>query len=242
MTLFTSIVRKQNKLPVRCFTFLMTIHFFFVLSVLSSVPARADQGDEEEKRRTQPTRILSGSDHDYTFTPGSAIQVTIWQEPDLSGNFSIDSQGFVILPLIGMVNVTRFSPESLESYLEQEYSSYLRNPIIQTLPLIRVSVLGNVRYPGLYRVEPDRPIWDVIAMAGGPTERGDVTRMYVSRGGEVINENLLVAYEEGVSLREIGIDSGDQVVVPHYKGPFPWRMIISLASLGVSIWALSTRN
>jgi len=106
--------------------------------------------------------------------------------------------------------LARFTPESLESYLREEYSSYLRNPIIQASPLIRVSVLGYVRDPGSYRVEPDRPLWDVIAMAGGPNDSGDITQMLVSRSAVVRNDNLLTAYEEGVSLREIGIQSGDQ--------------------------------
>jgi len=224
---------------------MLTAQLFFVLNVFHYSPGWAQGEDDKEREETRnmwsTRRLNSDLDYDFKFEPGSAIQVTIWQEPDLSGNFSIDSEGYVILPLIGKVHVSRFTPESLESYLQQEYASYLRNPIIQTLPLIRISVIGYVRDPGLYRVEPDRPLWDVVAVAGGPTNNGDVTRLYVSRGGEVVNDNLLVAYEEGISLREVGIRSGDQVVIPQSKGPFPWRMLISIGSLGVSIWAIATR-
>ena len=201
-----------------------------------------EQDDEGNSREVSHARIYPNPDIDFKFTPGSAIQVTIWQEPDLSGNFSIDRQGYVILPLSGKVNVMRSTPERLECYLREAYSSYLRSPIIQTLPPIRVSVLGHVQDTVLYRVEPDRPLWDIIEMAGGPSNKGDVTRMYVMRGGEKVNENLLLAYEEGISLREIGIESGDQVIVPHPKGPFPWRTMLSVASLTVSVWAIATRN
>jgi polysaccharide export outer membrane protein len=215
-----------------------------VLNVSSYSQGLANQReeDEDDSRRTLTAPFYPNTDLDFKFLPGSAIQVTIWQEPDLSGNFSIDSQGYVILPLIGKVNVIRFTPESLKSYLKEEYSSYLRNPIIQILPLIRVSVLGFVLKPGLYRVEPDRPLWDVIELAGGPTEKGDVMRMSVMRGGLTINENLLDAYEKGISLREIGVESGDQLLIRHRKGPFPWRTLLSLASLSVSIWAIATRR
>jgi polysaccharide export outer membrane protein len=215
-----------------------------VLNVSSYSQGLANQReeDEDDSRRTLTAPFYPNTDLDFKFLPGSAIQVTIWQEPDLIGNFSIDSQGYVILPLIGKVNVIRFTPESLKSYLKEEYSSYLRNPIIQILPLIRVSVLGFVLKPGLYRVEPDRPLWDVIELAGGPTEKGDVMRMSVMRGGLTINENLLDAYEKGISLREIGVESGDQLLIRHRKGPFPWRTLLSLASLSVSIWAIATRR
>jgi polysaccharide export outer membrane protein len=241
--LFYSSMRRQRKRSVRCLIFLLTVQLFFVLNVYDYSPVWAGEEEEKEepKNRWLTRRINTNPDYDFKFEPGSAIQLTIWQEPDLSGDFSIDSQGYVILPLIGKINVERFTPESLEGYLQQEYSSYLRNPIIQTLPLIRISVVGYVQKPGHYRVEPDRPLWDVVAMAGGPTHKGDVSQLYVSRRGNIINENLLVAYEDGISLREVGIISGDQVVIPSEKGPFPWRMMISIASLGVSIWAISTR-
>ncbi len=229
--------------PARCFTFLLTINLLIALSAVDYLCCVAEEnGNAAESWTDTSVGRLSSHGIDAEFTPGSAIQVTIWQEPDLSGKFSIDSRGYVILPLIGSVNVGRFTPESLEGYLKEEYSSYLRNPIIQTLPLIRISVLGYVRNPGSYRVEPGRPLWDVIAMAGGPSDRGDITGMYVSRGAVIKNEDLLNAYEEGVALREIGIQSGDQIVVPLRHGPFPWRLIISLASLGTSAYAIATRN
>ncbi len=218
---YTSMVNRKKKW-VKCIILLLTVNLFFALHIASYAPAMAQESTD-------------------TFEPGSALQVVIWQNPELSGSFSIDSQGYVILPLIGKVNVSRFTTESLESYLQQEYSSYLRNPIIQTLPLIRISVLGLVRTPGLYRVEPDRPLWDVIELAGGPNEHGDVMRMYITRGGEIINDDLIAAYEEGVSLREVGIETGDQIMVPYHRGPFPWRTMVSFASLGVSILAIWLR-
>jgi protein involved in polysaccharide export with SLBB domain len=222
---------------------MLAMNLFCMLNVLDFSPILAQEGKSEEARKTGLSKYYeSNRDSRITFAPGSAIQVTIWQEPDLSGSFSIDSQGYVILPLIGKINISRFTSESLESYLKEEYSSYLRNPIIQTLPLVRISVLGHVREPGLYRVEPDRPLWDVIELAGGPNERGDIMRMVVTRGGKVINNNLIAAYEEGVSLQEVGIKTGDQIIVPYRKGPFPWRTMVSIASLGVSVWAISTRR
>ncbi len=244
IALFYFIKINQKKTSIRYFTLFLTANLFFVLNVAaySQGLTKEREEDEDDSRKTITAPFYPSTDLDFKFSPGSAIQVTIWQEPDLSGNFSIDSQGYVILPLIGKVNVIRFTPESLKSYLKEEYSSYLRNPIIQILPLIRISVLGNVLKPGLYRVELDRPLWDVIELAGGPTDRGDVRRMIVMRGGLTINENLLEAYEKGISLREIGIESGDQVIVRRAKGPFPWRTLLSLASISVSIWAIVTRR
>jgi len=176
------------------------------------------------------------------FQPGRALRVTIWQEPDLSGDYSIDSNGYVILPLIGRINVSRFSQESLESYLTNEYSNYLRSPIIMVEPLIRVGVLGEVKQPGLFRVNPDSPLWDVIDMSGGPTAKANIKGIKVIRNGKVVSKDLLSAFENGESLSSIGIESGDQVYVPPSRRPMEWRTMVSLMSIGVATVSLILRN
>ncbi len=173
-------------------------------------------------------------DRERPFQPGQALSVTIWQEPDLSGEYSIDSQGYVILPLIGRVKVSDFSKESLESYLVNEYSSYLRSPIIMVEPLIRVGVVGQVAQPGLYRVSPDAPLWDVLEESGGFARRANLKGINVMRGGDVIQSDLLHDLEMGKSAATIGIESGDLIMVPEARRVMEWRTIIAFVSLGVS--------
>jgi len=168
------------------------------------------------------------------FQPGTAIQVTIWQEPDLSGEYSIDSEGYIILPLIGRVNVSRFTRDSLKSYLTAEYSNYLRGPIIMIEPLIRVGVLGEVKQPGLFRVSPHTPLWDVVDLAGGPTVRANMKKFSVMRSGKIVKSELLGAFEQGASLQHIGIESGDLVLVPTGRRTMEWRTVIALMSMGIT--------
>ncbi len=183
-----------------------------------------------------------GLSEDLLFQPGSAVLVTIWQEPDLSGDYSIDSKGYVALPLIGKIQVSRFTKDSLESYLVTEYSNYLRSPIIMVEPLIRIGVLGEVRSPGLYRVSPEAPLWDVIEKSGGLTSKANLLKIKFMRRGEVVNSQLLQAFENGESLQVIGMQSGDQVVVPSSRRVMEWRTIIALVSLGVSTISIVLRQ
>lgn len=168
------------------------------------------------------------------FQPGQALEVTIWQEPDLSGEYSIDSQGYVILPLIGRVKVSDFSKESLESFLVNEYSSYLRSPIIMVEPLMRVGVVGQVSQPGLYRVNPDAPLWDVLVESGGFARRANLKGIKVMRGGNVVRTDLLNDLEVGKSAATIGLQSGDLIMVPESRRVMEWRTIIAFVSLGVT--------
>ena len=174
------------------------------------------------------------ADDEIPFRPGRALQVTIWQEPELSGEYSIDSEGYVIMSLIGRIQVSRYTKDSLESYLTAEYSNYLRNPIIMIEPLIRVGVLGLVRFPGLFKVSPHSPLWDVVDLAGGPTSRANLKKFQVMRDGKVVNSDLLGAFENGASLHNIGIESGDLVIVPSTRRRMEWRTVIALMSMAIT--------
>ena len=152
-------------------------------------------------------------DRTGTFQPGDAVRITIWREPQLSADYSISSNGTVQLPLIGKVQVKGLTTLSLTSFLKAEYGAYLREPDIQVVPLMRVAVLGGVGSPGLYRVEPESSLWDLLATAGGPI-RGRSREMHILRGGRVVIKDILGAYERGDSLVDVGIRSGDQIMVP----------------------------
>jgi polysaccharide export outer membrane protein len=184
--------------------------------------------------------VAAAQEGEKPYQPGRALRVTIWQEPDLSGDFSIDNEGFVILPLVERIQVSGYTKDSLESYLTSEYSNYLRAPIITVEPLIRVGVIGEVKEPGLYRVNPDSPLWDVIGLSGGPTPRANLKNIKIMRNGEIVSEDLLVAFERGASLESIGMMSGDQVHVPIAR-PMDWRTLIAFMSLGVSTAFLIVR-
>ena len=178
-----------------------------------------------------------------TFQPGDAVRITIWREPQLSGDFSISSNGTVQLPLIGKVQVQGLTTMSLSSFLKAEFGAYLREPDIQVVPLIRVSVLGGVGKPGLFRAEPESSLWDLIAEAGGPV-RGRVKDMRVLRSGKVVIKDILTAYERGDSLLDIGIRTGDQITVPtNPKFSFSDVLRITTAAIGVAALIISiSRN
>jgi polysaccharide export outer membrane protein len=85
---------------------------------------------------------------------------------------------------------------------------------VTIIPRFRIAVLGEVRTPGLYTVDPTLSVLDVVALAGGSTPVGNLGKIKVFRGGG----ETRVSFEEeslrGRSLQEIGIRSGDQVIVP----------------------------
>ena len=142
--------------------------------------------------------------------PGDAIRLRIWQEPELSGEFTVDEEGDVVLPKIGRVNVNGVPPEVLEQQLIESYQKFLIHSSIEVRLLRRVQVLGAVREPGLYPVDATMTISDALALAGGTTSEGNPRRVELVRDGERIEGVLSV----DMSLANAAIRSGDQLFVP----------------------------
>ena len=142
--------------------------------------------------------------------PGDMVRLKIWREPDLSGDYAVDESGQVVFPKIGPLTVTRISADSLKSLLITTYATYLRNPSVEVTLLRRVNVLGAVRNPGLYQVDPTMTLVDVLAMAGGRTPDGQKDRVDLLRQGEPEPIHLRVE----ARVADVPVHSGDQLIVP----------------------------
>lgn len=141
--------------------------------------------------------------------PGDLLQIEVWREEDLSGEFLIDEGGVVVLPMIGERRVTGIPIVELRDSLLEAYRRELRNPSITITPLRRVYVLGEVNQPGLLTLDPTVSLGGAIAMAGGANELGDLRRIQIVRDGEIVRD--------GVSpmnvIARLDVRSGDQIVV-----------------------------
>jgi protein involved in polysaccharide export with SLBB domain len=142
--------------------------------------------------------------------PGDVVRLRIWREPDLSGDFSVDESGQVVLPRLGPVSIMAISRDSLRRALVSAYATYLKNPSIEVVLLRRVNVLGAVQKPGLYPVDPTMTVADAVALAGGATPEGKRDRVELLRGGNRVTVKL----DPGTRLGETPIRSGDQLYVP----------------------------
>ena len=152
-----------------------------------------------------------------------------------SGDYMIDETGSLSLPLIEPLQATAMTAQDLRTSIIQQYQSLFRNQAIQVTVLRRVSVLGAVRNPGLYHVDPTMRIGDVIATAGGATESGRPDEVRIIRDGQEIRTELTPESAVPPELR-----SGDQIMIPErswVSRNFPW-----LVGLGMTVTALIVRE
>lgn len=142
--------------------------------------------------------------------PGDVIRVRIWREPDLSGDFTVDEKGMVVLPRLGPLQVTREPADSLEAKLVRGFASYLSHSAIEVTLLRRVKVLGAVRDPGLYPLDATMTIGDAVALAGGVTPEGRADQIEVIRNGLALPDKL----SPEARISDTTIQSGDEIYVP----------------------------
>jgi len=162
-----------------------------------------------------------------TLQAGDAVRIFVWQVGQqnakkdlsdlLSDDYVIDGKGYVIFPIIGRIKVKGMTVAHLEEKLVEQYKPYMKDPIIVITPLIRVVMIGAFNKPGSYRIDPKSSLWELVELAGGPNEGCDLRKMKVERGGEVVVDNLLKSFEQGYSLDDVNIRSGDQIIAPYRR-------------------------
>lgn len=200
------------------------ILFSLVLLILASLPAPA-----------APQVVPASSE--LVLMPGDVLQVVIWREEDLSGEFQVDRDGVVVLPLLGERTVAGRPWGEVKDELLEGYRRELRNPSIELTPFRTVYVLGEVRLPGLYQVQPTQDnLAGAVALAGGATPQGDVTKLKVVREGTIILDGIPGEWD----LAALGIRSGDQIFVARRgwfdrNSTFLVSALLSLTSIVVTL-------
>lgn len=139
--------------------------------------------------------------------PGDRIRLKIWREPDLSGDFDVDETGQAVFPKVGPMEVTGMSPGTLKRTLVGAYERWLRDPAIEVQLLRRVNIIGAVRSPGLYQIDPTMTLADAAALAGGAAADGSPDQVDLMRRGE----KLPVKLSRRTQLSDTPLRSGDQL-------------------------------
>ena len=122
----------------------------------------------------------SASSEDLPLMAGDAIRLSFSREPGLNGDYAIDETGTASLPLLGARTLTDRPAKTVKKDLIGEYGERTRNQSVQVVYLRRVRPLGEVRSPGLYYVDPTMTFEDVIALAGGATDDGNLRNVSIS--------------------------------------------------------------
>jgi polysaccharide export outer membrane protein len=162
--------------------------------------------------------------------PGDQLRITVWPQSAFGPPMTavVDPQGNIVVPPAGQINVGRIPIKSLRDTLLVRLSTYIVKPEVDVQVLRRVTVNGAVLRPDVYFMDVSATLRDAIARAGGVTEVGARSKVYVIRNGQ---REHVANWESDVTDASV-LRSGDQVLV----GRRSWIEIniIPVASLGLA--------
>jgi protein involved in polysaccharide export with SLBB domain len=107
--------------------------------------------------------------------------------------------------------------------------------------MIRVGVLGEVARPGFYALPSHALLDDALMAAGGVTQTARINGLYLARtdAPEISNDSLHDAIAERLTIAQLGVRSGDELVVPRSEDfERTARIIGILVTIPAAIFAL----
>lgn len=173
----------------------------------------------------QDDYALPDTNETYRFNRGDGFRLMIY-EADLNTpqnrfisnyhnrDYALDGEGYVRMGPMGEIKIAGLTVEETTEKLEKLLQPYARTPNIIVVPLIRVNMIGEFGKSGMYRFDPSASFWDVVSEAGGVGSSIRLEDVYIMRGGEIIYKDFRDALYKGTSLKEMGIQSGDEIIAP----------------------------
>jgi protein involved in polysaccharide export with SLBB domain len=150
--------------------------------------------------------------------PGDVVRLIVYRQKELDGEYVIDSRGTIQVPGLAAFQLGGLTPmQAMDRVREAFLVRGTREPDFALLPLIRINVLGEVHQPGLMLVDPGTSLLQLIARAGGPTDRADLAKTRVNRQGRIVRVDLQRALE-GSASGAVVLNSNDVVFIPRKGG------------------------
>ncbi len=108
----------------------------------------------------------------YTVGSEDILAIDVYDNPDLKGEYTVSTDGYIVFPLVGQVNVSEKTlvaiKDKLTKILEKDY---LYNPIVSVdvskYLSKKVKIMGNVGKPGIYFLDSPTRLFDLLTKAEG---------------------------------------------------------------------------
>src|SRR5438045_4328075 len=156
----------------------------------------------------------------YIIGPEDSLQVTVWKEPSLSGNFPVRPDGMISLVLVGDLPAAGLTPMALSNDITQRLKKYIQDPVVTVSVLgvnsQRIFLVGEVNKVGPVMLTPGMTPLQAIVSAGGLSQFANSKRIYILRTVAGKQQKYPFNYKAALKGENPGITllPGDTIVVP----------------------------
>ena len=183
----------------------------------------------------------TGSGPSYRLRPGDVLVITVWGQEPYSGRFKVDETGRMPYPVLGEIDTRDKTIAQIREEIKAGLGRIFNDPFVTVNPQFSIAVLGEVRNPGLFPVDPTLTVLDIVAMAGGPSPNGNINKIQLLRGGQTLDLRFEQDRVGALTLQQVGLRSGDQVMVARrgFTGD-DLRTLLTVVQIGLSVAILLT--
>lgn len=183
-----------------------------------------------------PALLLAQSAGDYVIGPQDVLAISIFDQPDLGGKYTVEADGTFTFPLIGRIKAGGLTIRAFEVDLKKRLADgFFRNPQvtvgIEQYRSQRVFIVGEVRQPGAYPLTGDMTLIEALARAGStlPSALGEALIVRAkdpkpvtaptlpgaanTDGSDVVTVDIR-ALQSGALSQNVELRDGDTIFVP----------------------------
>jgi len=156
----------------------------------------------------------------YVIGPEDQIQVTVWQNPQLTGPVVVRPDGKITLPLIHDIQAAGFTPTQLSNDITQRLTKFVTDPTVEVIVLAvkskNIYLMGEVGHVGPIPMAPGMSVLQAIATAGGLSPYANQKKIYILRGDPAHQKQIHFDYKKAKKgdMQGIVLQPGDTIFVP----------------------------
>ncbi len=156
---------------------------------------------------------------DYILGPGDEVRVQVWGSLGYNDSHTIDRNGQITLPKVGVFTLAGVPMRDLESVLRNQigkfFTNFKVNANLGRLRSIQVYVVGQAQQPGTYKLSSMSTLVNALFASGGPTANGSMRNIQLKRAGQTVTTiDLYDFIAKGDKGRDLPLQAGDVIVIP----------------------------
>ena len=163
-----------------------------------------------------PEDPQSGS---YVIGVPDILQITVWEQPDLSGEVLVRRDGKISVPLLGDEVAAGRTPEELARQIETGLVRFVTNPrvdvsVIEMRSQVVSVIGGGIETSGVLELRSDMRVLDAIAEMGGLTPFAKRNEIRVLRGDQSYPFDYDAVMRGDAPRSNFLLAPGDTIIVP----------------------------
>lgn len=210
---------------------------FELTTIATGLEQRLQSNPRDRERLQSELLAVRKRLQDGDFRVGDQFVVTTRTDAVRADTASVRDSLLVAIANLPDVSLQGVLRSELNDRLSAHVARFLRDATVRTNVLTRVQIIGAVARPGFYYASPDRPITELLQLAGGAGPDAKLDEMEVSRGGRKLlsAKDSKRALKEGRTLEQLDVQSGDEVRVPQ-KRRINWQAVFSVLGIVTTLF------